>query len=127
MNLRNFSIRTRMYGAIAMVLVLLALVGVTGIWGLQTLDARSAAFVATTFEHAQSLSGLRHELGNVRRFEKDIALNFENAAALGGYLTQWQAATTSAMQHAKAMSSGASADQATIARQIADGLSLIHI
>ena len=49
--LRNFTIRTRMPGAIAMVVALLTAIGGAGLWGLGRVTDRAAAFIFAT--HAE--------------------------------------------------------------------------
>ncbi len=74
------SIRTRLYFATVFSLLLLVGVGVLGYVGLD----RTRDTVAVLFkQHVQTLtdmSDLRTTLGEMQRVEKDIILNFNNAA-----------------------------------------------
>ena len=90
--LRGFSIRLRMIGAIAMVLVLLALVGGTGFYGLNKVQAKSDEFAGVLFRDQVTLSELRLQLGNLRRYEKDVALSVSAREEAAGYLARWQKA-----------------------------------
>ena len=90
--IRQFTIRTRMLGAIAMVMALLTVVGGAGLWGITRVTDGSAKFIAATHAEAVLLTEMGLALGNVRRYEKDQLINAGNAAQLQAYRAQWQAA-----------------------------------
>jgi methyl-accepting chemotaxis protein len=115
---RRFTIRTRMLGAIAVVLALLALVGGIGAWGLQSLSAHSLRFVQETHENAIQLSHLREGMGNLRRYEKDLLLNYDKPEQVKNYLPKWQAALEATRQAAKALDDGQNDEGTTFARGI---------
>ena len=75
--LQRYSIRTRMLGAIAIVLLLLVGVGGTGLFGMWRVEALGDRFANVTFRDATALSGLRAAMGNVRRYEKDMVINLD--------------------------------------------------
>jgi methyl-accepting chemotaxis protein len=116
--LRRFDIRTRMWGAIAMVLGLLALLGGTGLWSLSRMASLSEQFVQSTHADALRLAELRSALGDVRRYEKDLIVNYEKADQVIAYKANWLAAIDSARKQAQQMAAGRSGDVATHARQI---------
>jgi methyl-accepting chemotaxis protein len=99
--LRAFTIRTRMLGAIAMVVGLLALVAGGGLYELSQLEANTRYFVEHTHHNAVTLGDLRGALGNVRRFEKDMIINFDNPAETAKYLAKWQEAIAEAHRQAQ--------------------------
>ncbi len=92
--LRGFSIRLRMVGAIAMVLVLLAMVGGAGFFGLSQVQSKSEEFSSVLFHDEVALSELRLQLGNLRRYEKDVALSVGARDEAAAYLARWQKAVT---------------------------------
>jgi methyl-accepting chemotaxis protein len=104
--LRRFDIRTRMWGAIAMVLVLLALLGGTGMWSLSSMAGLSEQFARTTHAEALQLGELRTELGNVRRYEKDLIISYEKADQIVAYKAKWLAAVEAVQQHAHTLADG---------------------
>ena len=75
--MRQFSIRTRMMGAIGVVLVLLTMIGGAGLWGMNRLHALSVEFVDHAFEETLTLSRLQVALGDMGRFEKDMIIAYE--------------------------------------------------
>ena len=94
--LRNFTIRARMMGAIAMVLCLLAMVGGVGLWSLQQVNASSDYFIKVTHESLDNMGDLRNALGNLRRYEKDLLLNATDSAKVTDYKAKWTAAADDA-------------------------------
>ena len=116
--LRNFTIRTRMLGAIAMVLALLCLVGGAGLWSQQRLSASSEQFIGGTHARVEHLSELRSAYGDLRRFEKDLMLNATDLAQVSAYRTKWAAAGERARSHSHALIDGASGDALASASRI---------
>ena len=116
--LRGFSIRLRMVGAIAMVLVLLGMVGATGFLGLSRVQASGEEFSGVVYRDTETLSGLRQELGNLRRYEKDIALSVEARDEAGSYLARWQQTVTTARKHAEALATVGHPSAQAMARDV---------
>ncbi len=75
--MRQFSIRTRMVGAIAIVLVLLGMVGSAGLWGMWRLHQSSEGFVQHTFAEMNALSRLKVALLDLGRHERDMVIAYE--------------------------------------------------
>jgi methyl-accepting chemotaxis protein len=75
--MRQFTIRTRMIGAITVVLALLVLVGGAGTFGLVRLQSQNDSFVGNAFEAVRSLSGLKSSLGQTRRAEAEMVIQYE--------------------------------------------------
>ena len=116
--LRNFTIRTRMLGAIAMVLALLCLVGGAGLWSLQRLSASSEQFISGTHTRVEHLSELRSAFGDLRRFEKDLMLNAPDPALVSAYRSKWTAAAERARSHNHSLIDGASGDALASATRV---------
>ncbi|MDR3006004.1 MAG: methyl-accepting chemotaxis protein, partial [Acidovorax sp.] len=76
--MRMFTIRLRMLGAIAVVLLLLGMLGGAGMWGMFRIQSMSQDFRTTSYEKVQHLSQLRASLGLVRQYEKDMIIQYEN-------------------------------------------------
>ncbi|MBL8350097.1 MAG: HAMP domain-containing protein, partial [Burkholderiaceae bacterium] len=118
--MRSFSIRLRMQGAIAMVLTLLMLLGAAGLQGIRQVEAIGDAFVAGTHADTVTLAGLRTALGNVRRFEKDLLINYDSAAEHKTYRSKWDAALAATRDAAQRLAASHDADEAAAARRIAE-------
>ncbi|MES2716704.1 MAG: methyl-accepting chemotaxis protein [Pseudomonadota bacterium] len=80
--MRRFSIRLRMQGAIAMVLGLFAVVGAIGLLGGRHIAALNADFMHHAIKEVRNVGDARHSLGEVRRHEKDMVIQYENGVAV---------------------------------------------
>ena len=116
--MRLFSIRLRMNGAIAMVLTLLLLVGGVGLWGLAEVTNGSARFVATTHADTVALGDLRTAMGKVRRYEKDLLINYDSAEQQAVYRPQWRAAVDQVQAKTRQLVANGTPEEAAVARQI---------
>src|SRR5690606_30013606 len=84
------SIRTRLYFATVFSLLLLVGVGMLGYVGLnRTRDTVSVLFQQQV-RTLTDMSELRTTLGEMRRIEKDIILNFNNAVEVAAQRELWQ-------------------------------------
>ncbi len=87
---RRFTIRTRMIGAIFIVMTLLVAIGSIGLIGMMHLQEHSSEFMTQTYAQSQSLAVLRNQMGSLRRFEKDVIIHNDNPVQLLKYKQQWQ-------------------------------------
>ena len=75
--MRGFTIRTRMLGAIGVVMLLLALLGGAGMMGMLRIQGMSQEFANTAFVQSGYMAQLRMELGGIRISEKDMVIQYE--------------------------------------------------
>ncbi|HET9644817.1 MAG TPA: methyl-accepting chemotaxis protein, partial [Burkholderiaceae bacterium] len=87
--MRRFSIQLRMNGAIAMVVALLLLVGTAAIVGTFHILQRTNAFLDGPYAQATQLIQLQKHVGDMLRYEKDVAINHENAKEAARYRDAW--------------------------------------
>ncbi|HVK30970.1 MAG TPA: methyl-accepting chemotaxis protein [Burkholderiaceae bacterium] len=104
--LRGFTIRTRMIGAIGIVLALLAAVGVGGLYAQQRLVDANTELADHVVVELSALGELRSAMGNLRRFEKDMLLSYENTEAATKYHKEWSAAYANALKLVDSMLRG---------------------
>jgi len=90
--LRRFTIRTRMRGAIAMVLGLFALVAAVGVAGGLEMKRLNEDFMKHSVQELEAVSSIRAGLADVRRSEKDMVLDYEDREAVARDRQSWQAA-----------------------------------
>ena len=116
--LRLFTIRTRMLGAILMVLTLMLAVGATGLWSLLRLGSISDGFVAQTYADTAALSELRTGIGDVRRFEKDLLINYDSTERQRSYRAKWNKAVETTRSKARQLAASEQKSRAEVANRI---------
>ena len=104
--LRGFTIRTRMIGAIALVLLLLAGVGAGGLVTQQRLVAANAELADRVVAELSTLGELRSAMGDLRRYEKDMLLSYENPEAAAKYHASWGATYAKTLKLVDSMQEG---------------------
>ena len=87
--MRQFTIRFRMLGAIAVVLVLLGLLGGAGMFGMFRIYSMSEDFMNSSFQEVGYLAQLHSEMGAIRQHEKDMIIGYEKPEAVKAAHTQW--------------------------------------
>src|SRR5258706_8171578 len=80
--LRHFTIHTRMRGAVLLVLALFLLVGATALVGGSRLKSLNRELVVRSMEQQHAIGELRGALGDVRRWEKDMVIDYEDGIAV---------------------------------------------
>ncbi|AOW15939.1 chemotaxis protein [Hydrogenophaga crassostreae] len=88
--MRRFSIRQRMLSAIGVVVLLLAIVGAVGGWGMHRQAQLSESLVNESFQDSLALSGLRLALADMSRFEKDMVIQYESPEQLSLANMYWE-------------------------------------
>ncbi|EHR73570.1 methyl-accepting chemotaxis protein [Burkholderiales bacterium JOSHI_001] len=115
--LRRFSIRLRMRGAIVMVLMLFALVGATGLLGGRHMAELNLHFIGHSIAETRNVAEMRRDMGDLRRYEKDMALNSKDAASVAAYRAKWTAAATALDAALNRMLAGDEDEDNPLARQ----------
>ena len=87
--MRQFTIRFRMLGAIAVVLVLLGLLGGAGMFGMLRIYSMSEDFMNSSFQEVGYLAQLHSEMGAIRQHEKDMIIGYEMPEDVKVAHTQW--------------------------------------
>ena len=87
--MRQFTIRFRMLGAIAVVLVLLGLLGGAGMFGMFRIYSMSEDFMNSSFQEVGYMAQLHSEMGAIRQHEKDMVIGYEKPEAVKAAHTKW--------------------------------------
>ena len=87
--MRGFTIRTRMLGAIGVVMVLLSLLGGAGMLGMFRIQDMSQEFLSNAFVKSGHMAQLRTELGGIRSSEKDMVIQYEKPEEVRKAYQQW--------------------------------------
>ncbi|HEX3140997.1 MAG TPA: methyl-accepting chemotaxis protein [Rhizobacter sp.] len=88
--LGNLKIGTRLMGVLGCVLVALAAVAATGLWGLDAMSSTTQRAIAQDVELAQQSADIQTLVLLERRYEKDAFINFSDASKRDDYLKKWQ-------------------------------------
>ncbi|MBT9467462.1 methyl-accepting chemotaxis protein [Hydrogenophaga sp.] len=120
--MRQFSIRTRMMGAIGVVLVLLTMIGGAGLWGMSRLHDLSVEFVDHAFEETLTLSRLQVALGDMGRYEKDMIISYEKPEEVLKAKARWEGARDAALQQMDHMLVGDEDGDTAIVREMKEQL-----
>jgi methyl-accepting chemotaxis protein len=114
--MRHFTIRLRMFGAIGIVLGLLALVGSLALAGMLRIHSSSEQFIDTVFKSSVMLAQTREGVSAIRRAEAELLEKLQNMDSTDEAFARWQQATDGAMKRAQALVAGRS-DLATAGPQ----------
>ena len=87
--MRHFTIRTRMLGAIGVVMALLGLLGGAGMLGMFRIQEMSQDFLSNAYAKSGYMAQLRMELGGIRISEKDMVIQYEKPEEVRKAHEQW--------------------------------------
>ena len=116
--MRRFTIRFRMIGAIAVVLVLLGLLGGAGMLGMFRIHDMSEEFIANEYTAIGHLAQLRGEMGAIRQNEKDMIIQYEKPEGVKAAHAQWMGA----LERAKQVTAGLQQTSAGARNDVAAGI-----
>jgi len=88
--MRGFSIRTRMHGAIAMVLAMFALVGLVGGFAGFKIKQLNEDFMSHSIGEMGNTVLIRQHLAQVRLLEKQMVIDYEDGVAVLKHREVWQ-------------------------------------
>jgi methyl-accepting chemotaxis protein len=115
--LRGFSIKTRMRGAIAMVLGMFTLVGVVGVLGGARIQSLNADFMDHSLNETETVSALRQHMAQVRLLEKQMVIDYENTDVVTRHRGLWMKQVDATKQALHAMLEGEEDEDNPIARE----------
>ena len=118
--MRMLTIRTRMIGAIVMVLTLLALLGGAGMLGMLRIHDMSQQFIDQSHTKLRHMLELRDAMGDVRLAEKDMIIQYERPEAVRKAMGEWTQGLESAKRiGGRFLAGGDGADNALVTSVIA--------
>jgi len=88
--MRQFTVRQRMIGAIAVVLALLGAVGGAGLWGMWRLSNVADEFTERAYQETVTLSQLKASMGAMTRHEKDMIIAYEKPDLVVAAKARWK-------------------------------------
>ena len=114
--LRQFSIRLRMLGAIAMVLLMFFLVGLTGGLGGARVMHLNEEFMDHTVHEIRQIASVQLALSDLRRQEMSMALDIGEAAAFREHHAVWKKAADAIRQALQGMQEGEEDEDNAVAK-----------
>ncbi|WP_148715489.1 methyl-accepting chemotaxis protein [Chitinolyticbacter meiyuanensis] len=90
--LKRMSVAARIALGFAILLVLLALTGLAGLFGVAYLHGEVNRLLDGDLAFNTQIVEARHQVGDLRRYEKDTFLNFANHGKVTEYKEKWQKA-----------------------------------
>ncbi len=119
--MRQFSIKTRMRGAIVVVLLLLTLVGGTGLYGMLKIKQLGDEFIHHSLEETETFGKLQSALGAMRRASLHMLLVAGQPDQVEAAYQKWQEALGRVRSLSAHMTKGeADEDNAVLARMAPD-------
>lgn len=90
--LKNMSVGAKIILGFALLIVLLIFVGITGLVGLNQQHAVASQLLRVNLQYGVHLIEARKQVGDLRRFEKDMFLNFNAPEKIAEYNDKWKKA-----------------------------------
>jgi len=122
--LRSFTIRTRMLGAVAMVLAMFAVVGVVGLLGGWKIKTLTEQVTAQTVNEIETLSLVRQHLAQVRLLEKQMVIDYESPELVAKHRLAWKAAVEATSKDLAVLTEGEEDEDNPIAREAIEKLAV---
>ena len=104
--MRSWSIRFRMQGAIGVVLLMFALVGVVGVVGGTRIQSLNKAFMEHSVHEIENISTIRAHMARVRMLEKSMVIDYEDGVSVLKHREAWQKEVAAARKAFEAMTEG---------------------
>jgi methyl-accepting chemotaxis protein len=120
--MRQYTVRTRMMGAIAVVLVLLGAVGGAGWWGMGRLSQVAQEFTENAFSETLTLSQLKSTLGAMTLHEKDMVIAYERPEQVLKAKALWKAEIQKTGEQIETMLAGEEDGDNALLRQMQERL-----
>jgi len=111
MSLQALSIRQRLIGLTSLLLALLAVVAIGAVGAMHFINSKYERLTTLQYDLLSGGSDLRGHLGNLRRFEKDMLLNANDATERERYFKQWTEASQEAQAGLKSLATKVSTDE----------------
>lgn len=121
--MRMFTIKVRMLGAIAVVLLLLGLLGGAGMFGMFRVHDLNQSFLSGPFQQTGLMSKVQSTLATVRLLERDMVILYEQEVQLEKTHGQWLESMDHVRAAAQAFMQGAPEQDAQIMQEMLQSLS----
>lgn len=97
--MKNMSLVTRIGLGFGFMLLIMLLISASGLLAVRQADGSLAELVGRTLVFSDDIQNVRAEVGNLRRYEKDLFLNIQSADKRKEYLGKWENSVTKVRKH----------------------------
>ncbi|MDR7269802.1 methyl-accepting chemotaxis protein [Pelomonas saccharophila] len=115
--MRSFTIRTRMQGAIALVLLMFAALGLTGLLGGRQLMTLNVDVTTHAMQDLRHLAAIRQALADVRLEEKQMVIAYEDPDQVKQFRLRWDAAAQRLTQPLQGLQEGKQEENKAVAAE----------
>ncbi|HEY0953305.1 MAG TPA: methyl-accepting chemotaxis protein [Roseateles sp.] len=115
--MRSFTIRTRMHGAILLVLLMFAALGLTGLLGGRQLMTLNSEVTTHAMRDLQNLAAIRQGLADVRLQEKEMVIAYEDADQVKQFRQRWNEAAERLQKSLQGLQDGKQQDNKAVAAE----------
>ncbi|HEY4665508.1 MAG TPA: methyl-accepting chemotaxis protein [Comamonas sp.] len=116
--MRMFTIKVRMLGAIAVVLILLGILGGAGMFGMFRVYELNQNFLKGPFQQAGLMAQVQNNMALVRTLEKDMVIQYEQPDQLEKTYGEWLASLQAVRTAGEAFAQAAPAEDAQVLQQL---------
>ncbi len=120
--LRSFTIRTRMWGAVVMVLAMFAVVGAVGLVGGWKMKTLTEQVTAHSIHEIETLGSIRQHLAQVRLLEKQMVIDYESGDLVAKHRQTWNLELAATRKALEAMLEGEEDEDNPLAREAIEKL-----
>lgn len=120
--LNQFSIAKRIAIGFSIMLFFLVLIGTAGLYSQRQMHQVTSDLLHHTLRYSLELEDARNEVGNLRRYEKDLLLNIADPAKVSEYKAKWDSTLAKASEALKNAHAAANPDQQTRLKQLESAL-----
>ena len=104
--MRLFTIKLRMWGAIAMVLGMFGIVAAIGTWGGLRIKSLNDDFMLHSIHEIEAVGTIRRHMAHVRLYEKQMVIDYEDGAQVLKHREAWQHAIDEAKKALQGLLAG---------------------
>jgi methyl-accepting chemotaxis protein len=122
--LRGFTIRTRMWGAVLMVLAMFAVVGAVGLAGGWKMKVLTEQVTSHSIHEIETLGTIRQHLAQVRLLEKQMVIDYEDGVAVLKHREAWSAEIAQTRKALEGLLEGEEDEDNPLAREAVEKLAV---
>lgn len=120
--MKNISLVTRIGLGFGFMLLIMLLISASGLLAVRQADSSLTELVTRGLVFSEHIQDVRAEVGNLRRYEKDLFLNIQSAEKRKEYFEKWQASVGKVRQRLESAAALGDADDATAIQSLGASL-----